>query len=130
MSLFLSLFLSLIVAFFLHTAAFAQGGAAQTERLAPTEYFYIDEQGSHRVLDASSLVYRTLVGEMAVAEQDFELAAVTFIELAQDTDDARFAERAFRLAMAEQDINLGVQAAQDRKSTRLNSSHVATSYAV
>src|SRR5690625_5549842 len=48
---------------------------------------------------------------MAVAEQDFELAAVAFIELDQDTDDVRFAERAFRLAMVEQEINLGGQAA-------------------
>lgn len=112
MSLFSSLSLSLIVAFFVHTAAFAQDTEASTQRLEPTEYFYIDADGSHRVLDGASLVYRTLVGEMAVAEHDFALAAETFLELAQDTKDPRYAERAFRLAMAEQDINLGVHAAQ------------------
>ena len=112
MSFFLSIFLSLIVAIFLQTAAFAQEQTAQAQRLGPTEHFYIDAEGKHRILDGATLVYRTLVGEMAVAEQDFSLAAVTFIELAQDTEDPRYAQRAFRLAMAEQDINLGVQAAQ------------------
>ncbi len=112
MSFFFSLSLSLIVAFFLHTAAVAQETAASTQRLEPIEYFYIDADGSHRILDGASLVYRTLVGEMAIAEQDFALAAETFLELAHDTKDPRFAERAFRLAMVEQDVNLGVQAAQ------------------
>src|SRR5690625_6862656 len=112
MSFFLSIFLSLIVATFLQTAAFPQEQTAQAHRLGPTGHFYIDAEGKHRILDSATLVYRTLVGEMAVAEQDFSLAAVTFIELAQDTEDPRYAQRAFRLAMAEQDINLGVQAAQ------------------
>lgn len=112
MSFYLSISLSLIVAIFLQAAAFAQGEVAQTQRIEPTEYLYIDADGSQRVLGGASLIYRTLVGEVAVNQEDYALAGQTFLELAQDTGDARFAERAFRLAMVDQDVNLGLQAAR------------------
>ncbi|HLS21587.1 MAG TPA: hypothetical protein VK058_03175, partial [Paenalcaligenes sp.] len=111
MSAFLFLLSSLIVSLFLGVPAAAQN-TAQLQRLEPTEHIYIDADGVHKALDGASLVYRTLVGEVAVGEGDFELASETFLELARDTDDPRFAERAFRLAMADQNLNLGVLAAR------------------
>lgn len=111
MSAFLFLLSSLIVSLFLSVPAAAQN-TAQLQRLEPTEHIYIDADGVHKALDGASLVYRTLVGEVAVGEGDFELASETFLELARDTDDPRFAERAFRLAMADQNLNLGVLAAR------------------
>lgn len=108
----------LFIFYLLIVALFSLGGLATAqeteplEQMTPTEHIYIDASGAHRALDGASLVYRTLVAEMAISEGEFELASEAFLELAQDTSDPRFAERAFRLAMADQNLHLGVLAAR------------------
>jgi len=102
----------LIVALFLGGASRAQTAEAGVSTAMPTEYIYIDNEGVHRPQSAANYIYRVLVSEIALNEGEYDLAGQGLIELAQDTQDPRFAERAFKLAMVEQDISLGLEAAR------------------
>src|SRR5690625_6592219 len=100
----------LIVALFLGGASRAQTAEAGASTAMPTEYIYIDNEGVHRPQSAANYIYRVLVSEIALNEGEYDLAGQGLIELAQDTQDPRFAERAFKLAMVEQDISIGLEA--------------------
>src|SRR5690625_3385511 len=105
-------FSSIILSLFLAATSFAQDTATEEQRIELTEHYYIDADGKHRILSGASLIYRTLIAEVAIGQGEYELASETLLDLAYDTGDARFAERAFRLAMADQNLYLGLESAR------------------
>ena len=62
---------------------------------------------------SADILYRILVAEVAVQQGDFEAASQTFLSLARDTLDPRFAQRAFQFSMADRYLARALRAAND-----------------
>lgn len=62
---------------------------------------------------SADILYRILVAEVAVQQGDFEVASQTFLSLARDTLDPRFAQRAFQFSMADRNLARAVRAARE-----------------
>ncbi len=59
------------------------------------------------------ILYRVLVAEVAATRGEFDVAGQTFLGLAIDTSDPRFAQSAFQYAMADRNLPRALRAAKE-----------------
>lgn len=92
------------------------GGAAwatDVMELKPIEHIQLRSDGLPIVTLSPDVLYRILVGEVAVQQGDYDTASQTFLSLAKDTADPRFAQRAFQFSMADNNLSRGIAAAKE-----------------
>lgn len=96
-------------------SAFATGAsmAAELTELEPVEHIQLRSDGLPYVTLSPDILYRVLVGEVAVQQGDFDTASQVFLSLAKDTADPRFAQRAFQFSMADNNLSRGILAAKE-----------------
>ena len=87
--------------------------AAEHTELEPVEHIQLRNDGLPIVTLSPDILYRILVGEIAVQQGDFDTASQTFLNLAKDTADPRFAQRAFQFSMADNNLSRGIDAAKE-----------------
>lgn len=87
--------------------------AAEVIKLEPIEHIQLRGDGLPIVTLSPDLLYRILVGEIAVQQGDFDTASQTFLSLSRDTADPRFAQRAFQFSMADNNLQRGITAAKE-----------------
>lgn len=86
--------------------------ASEVVKLSPVEHVQLRSDGLPIVTLSPDILYRILVGEVAVQQGDYDTASQTFLSLARDTADPRLAQRAFQFSMADNNLGRGLQAAQ------------------
>ncbi|WP_394064090.1 tetratricopeptide repeat protein [Alcaligenes sp. WGS1538] len=59
------------------------------------------------------ILYRILVAEVAASRGEFDVASQTFLGLARDTSDPRFAQSAFQYSMADRNLPRALRAAKE-----------------
>ena len=104
--------------FFFRTVVLSalMGGAAwatDVMELKPIEHIQLRSDGLPIVTLSPDVLYRILVGEVAVQQGDYDTASQTFLSLAKDTADPRFAQRAFQFSMADNNLSRGIAAAKE-----------------
>lgn len=87
--------------------------ASEVVELSPIEHIQLRSDGLPIVTLSPDILYRILVGEVAVQQGDFDTASQTFLSLARDTSDPRFAQRAFQFSMADNNLSRGITAAKE-----------------
>jgi len=87
--------------------------ASEVIELSPVEHIQLRSDGLPMVTLSPDILYRILVGEVAVQQGDFDTASQTFLSLARDTADPRFAQRAFQFSMADNNLSRGIAAAKE-----------------
>ena len=87
--------------------------ASEVIELEPVEHIQLRSDGVPMVTLSPDILYRILVGEVAVQQGDFDTASQTFLSLARDTADPRFAQRAFQFSMADNNLSRGIAAAKE-----------------
>lgn len=87
--------------------------AAEFTELEPIEHIQLRSDGVPYVTLSPDILYRVLVGEVAVQQGDFDTASQVFLSLAKDTADPRFAQRAFQFSMADNNLARGILAAKE-----------------
>ncbi len=87
--------------------------ASEVVELSPVEHIQLRSDGLPIVTLSPDILYRILVGEVAVQQGDYDTASQTFFSLALDTADPRFAQRAFQFSMADNNLSRGIQAAKE-----------------
>ena len=92
--------------------------AATTERLPaapeqPVEHIYLRSGQLPEVSLSADILYRILIAEIAAQQGDFEVAGQTFLGLAYDTLDPRFAQMAFQYSMADRNVSRALRAAKE-----------------
>lgn len=87
--------------------------ASEVIELSPVEHIQLRSDGLPVVTLSPDILYRILVGEVAVQQGDFDTASQTFLSLARDTADPRFAQRAFQFSMADNNLSRGIAAAKE-----------------
>lgn len=80
--------------------------------LETVEHIQLRSDGVPIVTSSPDLLYRVLVGEVAVQQGDFDTASQVFLSLAKDTADPRLAQRAFQFSMADNNLARGIEAAK------------------
>ena len=88
-------------------------GATDALELEPIEHIQLRSDGLPVVTLSPDILYRVLVGEVAVQQGDFDTASQIFLSLAKDTADPRFAQRAFQFSMADNNLSRGIVAAKE-----------------
>ena len=86
--------------------------AADVVELEPVEHIKLRSGALPIVTLSPDILYRVLVGEVAVQQGDFDTASQVFLSLAKDTADPRFAQRAFQFSMADSNLSRGIVAAK------------------
>lgn len=86
--------------------------ASDVMELETVERIQLRSDGVPIVTSGPDSLYRVLVGEVALQEGDFDTAGQVFLSLAQDTADPRLAQRAFQIAMADNNLARAIEAAQ------------------
>lgn len=87
--------------------------ASEVIELSPVEHIQLRSDGVPMVTLSPDILYRILLGEVAVQQGDFDTASQTFLSLARDTADPRFAQRAFQFSMADNNLSRGIAAAKE-----------------
>lgn len=87
--------------------------ASEVGELSPVEHIQLRSDGLPMVTLSPDILYRILVGEVAVQQGDYDTASQTFLSLALDTADPRFAQRAFQFSMADNNLSRGMTAAKE-----------------
>lgn len=87
--------------------------ATDVIELEPVEHIKLRNDGLPIVTLSPDILYRVLVGEVAVQQGDFDTASQVFLSLAKDTADPRFAQRAFQFSMADNNLARGIVAAKE-----------------
>lgn len=87
--------------------------AADVVELEPVEHIKLRSGALPIVTLSPDILYRVLVGEVAVQQGDFDTASQVFLSLAKDTADPRFAQRAFQFSMADSNLSRGIVAAKE-----------------
>ncbi|HJH23156.1 MAG TPA: tetratricopeptide repeat protein [Paenalcaligenes hominis] len=105
-----SLFFRTVV---LSTCLSSAAMASEVIELSPVEHIQLRSDGLPMVTLSPDILYRILVGEVAVQQGDFDTASQTFLSLARDTADPRFAQRAFQFSMADNNLSRGIAAAKE-----------------
>lgn len=80
--------------------------------LETVERIQLRSDGVPIVTSSPDIMYRILVGEVAVQQGDFDTASQVFLSLAKDTADPRLAQRAFQFSMADNNLSRGIEAAK------------------
>lgn len=86
--------------------------ASEPVQLESVEHIQLRSDGVPVVTLSPEILYRVLVGEVAVQQGDFDTASQVFLSLAKDTADPRFAQRAFQFSMADSNLSRGIEAAK------------------
>ena len=87
--------------------------ASEVGELSPVEHIQLRSDGLPMVTLSPDILYRILVGEVAVQQGDYDTASQTFLSLALETADPRFAQRAFQFSMADNNLSRGMTAAKE-----------------
>lgn len=105
-----SLFFRTVV---LSTLVGSAAWASEVGELSPVEHIQLRSDGLPMVTLSPDILYRILVGEVAVQQGDYDTASQTFLSLALETADPRFAQRAFQFSMADNNLSRGMTAAKE-----------------
>ena len=87
--------------------------ASDLDKIELVEHIQLRSDGAPIVTLSPDILYRVLVGEIAVQQGDFDTASQVFLSLAQDTADARLAKRAFQFSMADNNLSRGILSAKE-----------------
>lgn len=94
---------------------FSQASAQTTAPPAPEErvdYIHLREGELPSVSLSAEILYRLLVAEIAATRGQYDVAASTTLQLAQQTSDPRLARRAFQFSMAERNMVRALESAR------------------
>lgn len=80
------------------------------------EHIYLRSGELPEVSLSADIMYRVLVAEVAAQGGDFDTASQTFLDLARDTLDPRFAEKSFQLSMVDYNQSRALRAAREWNS--------------